>query len=139
MLFPNLRPHNTYQGLFYTTLAFFIALSCYLLGIIFARASEIEDKQQSDKKAANLEERVNKLNTQINLLKENANVSSVEVDDGERNIHLKINGKVNKDTQLGKIIGMTLNRYKISNEKEREKWIEESKRQEEEYILNHKW
>lgn len=65
--------------------------------------------------------------------------SSVSIEDKERGISLKVNGKIIDDPDLKEIIHITLERYKRSNEEERKKWIQQGKDEEDNYILTHKW
>lgn len=55
----------------------------------------------------------------------------VEVEDPQRDIKIKINGKANDDPVLKKLISAALKRHRTSDEEQRQKWEEE--------LLNHKW
>ena len=65
--------------------------------------------------------------------------SSIKVKDGERGINLEVNGSKIVDPDLKELVHITVERYKHSNEEERKKWIEEGRKEMEDYILNHKW
>ena len=65
--------------------------------------------------------------------------SSIKVKDGERGINLEVNGNKIVDPDLKELVHITVERYKHSNEEERKKWIEEGRKEMEDYILNHKW
>lgn len=146
MFFPSLKPRSYVQALFYITLALLIALAIYTFGIIWNRAEEKEEQEEMNGKLSEVEHEKTKLSNniesltlQVNSLKEKAAHQAVKVKDKERGIYLMVDGEEIKSPELKEIIHITLERYKHSNEEERQKWIEEGKDQLTNYILHHKW
>lgn len=145
---PQLHSKNIFQSLFYITLALVISLLIYVLGIIFARMLDVEkyelqldnknDKVQGLKtQLGNLNKNIEQLKEKIRQLeKENREISeTVEVEDPQRNIKIKINGKPDDNPVLKELISQAIKRYQTSDKEQKKKWEQEW----EDKLINGKW